>query len=137
MRRSHQQWFVFVGFFIVVLGLVDKLGDSKVKKVASLCLEAVATCTSLGTVLNESFASIKAMKSPKIISDALLWISQALNDFGVAGINIKELALFCKGYLGNPSPLVRGGSIAILVNIAVFEHPGIQLISRSSIIRGS
>ena len=109
---------------LLTAGLVEKLGDLKIKKAATACLESIISCVSLQVVISESFAPIKAMKAPKTIAESLLWISQSVRDFGVVGLKIKEIVLFVKDFLSNAAAAVRSNSIAVLVSIRQFGHPG-------------
>ncbi|KAJ3328607.1 Microtubule-associated protein, microtubule dynamics during spindle orientation, partial [Kappamyces sp. JEL0680] len=106
---------------LIASGLVDKLGDSKLRKASVACLDAVASCSSLETVIAESFAPIKAMKAPKIIAEALAWMGQAIQDFGVAGLKLKELVAFLKDFLSNASLPVRSAAISVLASIRRFK----------------
>lgn len=59
-------------------------------------------------------------KAPKAQADALTWIKQQVNDFGIAGIPLRELISFVKTALGSPNALVRASATQLLVTIKVF-----------------
>ncbi|KAJ2997979.1 Microtubule-associated protein, microtubule dynamics during spindle orientation [Globomyces sp. JEL0801] len=109
-------------------GLVDKLGDNKIKKVASNCLDEIATRTSVEFVFSNAYDAIKTQKSPKIIGDSLLWMNQTLKDFGTNGLNIKEFIKFIKENLTSSAAAVRSNSISLLVTCRQFAGPDIRAL---------
>ncbi|KAI9347159.1 hypothetical protein DFJ73DRAFT_836828 [Zopfochytrium polystomum] len=109
--------------------LVDKLGDAKLKKVASDCLFAFAEAVSFGFVLTLAYEPLRKAKSPKILSDGLLWIHQSVMEFGAKGISIKELLEFLKSVgLANSNAAVRTSSISLLGALRLFLGPDIRTL---------
>ncbi|KAI8898868.1 armadillo-type protein [Globomyces pollinis-pini] len=113
---------------LITKGLVDKLGDNKIKKVASNCLDEIATRTSVEFVFSNAYDAIKTQKSPKIIGDSLLWMNQTLKDFGTNGLNIKEFIKFIKENLTSSAAAVRSNSISLLVTCRQFAGPDIRAL---------
>lgn len=107
--------------FLITSGLINKLGDVKVKKIAGACLEKIAAATSLELVFSESYETLKKQKSPKIYADSLLWMNATLMDFGVSGMNVKSLVQFLKFSLTNTNSNVRSYSVAILATLRRFS----------------
>ena len=64
------------------------------------------------------------MKAPKAQADALTWIKATMNEFGIAGIPLRDLIAFVKTALGNANALVRGSATQLLVAIRVFVGAG-------------
>ncbi|KAJ3270590.1 Cytoskeleton associated protein 5 [Terramyces sp. JEL0728] len=107
-------------------GLVEKLGDMKIKKVAANCLDEISTKISLNAVLDEAYPAIRQMKAPKIIADTLLWINQSIKEFGVAGLSVKRLVGLCKEMLNSPAAPVKAQAINILATLRQFAGPSIR-----------
>lgn len=110
--------------FVDILGLVDKLGDIKVKKAAGACLSKIAESTSLRFVLVNAYPCITALKSPKSLADAFTWIQQALVDFGLVGIDVREVVEFLKKGLLNSNQVVRSAAISSLGTVQCFSKMG-------------
>ncbi|KAJ3318505.1 Cytoskeleton associated protein 5 [Boothiomyces sp. JEL0866] len=108
---------------LLVPGLVEKLGDMKIKKVAANCLDEISTKISLNAVLEESYPTIKQIKAPKIIADTLLWINQSIKEFGIGGINVKAVTALCKEMLSSPSAPVKTQAVNILATLRQFVGP--------------
>ncbi|KAJ3195013.1 Microtubule-associated protein, microtubule dynamics during spindle orientation [Irineochytrium annulatum] len=88
---SKSQTFKRGSASLLVAGVGDKLGDMKVKKVAAECLTSFAEAVTLQYVLSELYEPLTKAKSPKLLSDSLLWIHQSILEFGIKGIHVKEL----------------------------------------------
>jgi cytoskeleton-associated protein 5 len=113
---------------LVAGGLVDKLGDMKIKKVAAACLDSVVECSTVELVFVEAYKSIRNMKSPKIIADSLLWMNQVLKDFGISNLNLKALSDFTKSYLDNPAAPVRANATSIFVSLHLLGRTDIRAL---------
>ncbi|ORZ13461.1 armadillo-type protein [Absidia repens] len=106
-------------------GIVEKLGDAKLKKPAGECLVAFSETTSLQFVLSQSYPIWKKAKSPKIVTDSLIWIHQALLDFGIGGLQVRDLIDFVKIALANTNPTVRTNAINVLGGLRMYLGPDI------------
>ncbi|KAJ3254119.1 Microtubule-associated protein, microtubule dynamics during spindle orientation [Boothiomyces macroporosus] len=111
---------------LLVSGLVEKLGDMKIKKLAGNCLDEISAKISLNAVLDEAYPTIKQMKAPKIIADTLLWINQSIKEFGTAGLSVKNLVGLCKEMLNSPSAPVKTQALGILATLRQFVGPTIR-----------
>lgn len=63
-------------------------------------------------------------KSPKTQQDALGWVNQALTDFGVAGIPLRDLIEFLKNGLKSSNQGVRTSATKTLVTLKLFVGNG-------------
>ncbi|KAJ3300457.1 Microtubule-associated protein, microtubule dynamics during spindle orientation [Borealophlyctis nickersoniae] len=111
---------------IAIPGLVDKLGDMKVKRSAGDCMTTIAESLSLNFVLNQAYEPIKKQKAPKVIADCLMWIQQNLLEFGTAGVGVRDLIDFVKVALANTNPAVRNNAVTVLGAIRMFTGPEIR-----------
>lgn len=65
-------------------------------------------------------------KAPKSQSEALGWIEQALRDFGVEGLAVRELVEFLKTGLKSSNASVRTSAMKALVVLRLFVGPDIK-----------
>ena len=63
---------------------------------------------------------MQKQKAPKALADSLTWIKSQLNDFGTAGIPLRDLISFVKSALQNPNALVRSSATQLLVTVRIF-----------------
>jgi cytoskeleton-associated protein 5 len=122
--------------------LSEKLGDAKLKKPASDALGTFAEKTSLQFVLNigmffsvfpvlsadtmhGAYEPLNKIKAPKALADALGWIEQALSEFGIAGLSLRNLIEFLKGALKNSNAAVRTSATKTLVMVKLFAGSSI------------
>ncbi|SGZ22076.1 BQ5605_C022g09426 [Microbotryum silenes-dioicae] len=103
-----------------VPGLSDKLGDIKLKKPAGDALTAFAEKSSLGFVLSLAYEPMTKQKAPKAQADSLLWVEQALRDFGIIGVSIRDLIEFLKTGLKSSNASVRTNATKTLVTLKLY-----------------
>lgn len=75
------------------------------------------------------FAAYDAMtkqKAPKSQSESLNWIDQALRDFGVLGLAVRDLVEFLKNGLKSSNAAVRTSATKVLVTLRLFVGPDIK-----------
>ncbi|KAH9951330.1 ARM repeat-containing protein [Amylocystis lapponica] len=106
--------------------LSDKLGDVKLKKPAGETLLLFAEKTSLQFVLGHLYEPLTKQKAPKVLADALSWIDQALVDFGIAGLSLRNLIEFLKANLKNSVAGVRTSATKTLVTVKLFAGSSIK-----------
>ncbi|KAF6765176.1 microtubule associated protein [Ephemerocybe angulata] len=106
--------------------LSEKLGDLKLKKPAGDTLLDFAETTSLQFVLAQAYDPLSKQKAPKVIADAMTWISSALNEFGIAGVSLRALIDFLKVTLTNSNAAVRTNATKTLVTIKVFAGSSVK-----------
>lgn len=63
-------------------------------------------------------------KAPKVLADSIGWVGQALTDFGIAGLTLRNLVGFLKTALGNSNAAVRSSATSTLVTLRLFAGPG-------------
>jgi cytoskeleton-associated protein 5 len=107
--------------------LVEKISDPKLKSSASSCLSTYGEALSLQFILKEVFEVLKAAKSPKMISDGLVWVCTVLNEFGVKSIRIPEVIDFCKSCLDSSNATVRTNAIGLLGVVRLHVGPSVRL----------
>ncbi|KAI9483394.1 MAG: armadillo-type protein [Benjaminiella poitrasii] len=106
--------------------LVDKLSDAKLKKLSGECLATIAEKFSLQFVFSQAYPLLKKAKSPKVLSDCLLWIYSTLMDFGIHGLQIRDLIDLVKFGLTNINATVRTHSVTLLGALRQFVGPEVK-----------
>ncbi|KAI5480254.1 microtubule associated protein [Pseudohyphozyma bogoriensis] len=99
--------------------LSDKLGDVKLKKPAGDALTTFAEKTSLQFVLGQAYEPMTKQKAPKAQADSLVWVDQAIKDFGIGGLAVRELVEFLKVGLKSSNAAVRTSATKTLVTLKI------------------
>ncbi|KAF9584426.1 Microtubule-associated protein, microtubule dynamics during spindle orientation [Lunasporangiospora selenospora] len=111
---------------LTIPAMIDKMGDIKLKKAAGDCLATYAETISLQFVLSQSYDPLKKLKAPKALADSLVWINQQLEDFGITGVQVRELIEFLKVALGSANAAVRTNAVTVLGTLRRFIGPSIR-----------
>ncbi|EIW85215.1 microtubule associated protein [Coniophora puteana RWD-64-598 SS2] len=106
--------------------LSEKLGDAKLKKPAGDTLIVFAEKTSLQFVLNQAYEPLGKQKAPKVLADSLVWVDNAVVEFGVAGVSLRGLIEFLKNALKNANAAVRTNATKTLVTVKLYAGAGIK-----------
>ncbi|KAM9470532.1 cytoskeleton-associated protein 5 isoform 2-T2 [Clarias gariepinus] len=99
---------------VVMDGLVDKIGDVKCGSKAKEALTAIGEACSLPWTAEQVVSLAFAQKNPKNQAETLNWLSNAMKEFGFAGINVKGFINNVKTALGATNPAVRTSAITLL-----------------------
>jgi cytoskeleton-associated protein 5 len=62
-------------------------------------------------------------KAPKAQADALAWLDQAIQDFGISGLAVRDLIEFLKNGLKSSNAAVRQNATKTLVTLQLFIGP--------------
>ncbi|KAI8994916.1 armadillo-type protein [Pilobolus umbonatus] len=111
---------------LCIPAMVEKLGDIKLKKPANECLVAISEKISLQFVLSQAYPVLKKAKSPKVLADSLLWIHAALMDFGIYGLQVRDLIDLLKFGLSNTNASVRTSSVTVLGALRQYIGPEVK-----------
>jgi cytoskeleton-associated protein 5 len=111
---------------LVIPVMVEKLGDIKLKKPASECLVVIAEKTSLPFVFSQTYPVLKKLKSPKVLADSLIWIHSSLMEFGIAGLQVRDLIDLLKFALANTNASVRTSAVTVLGALRQFIGPEVK-----------
>ena len=96
-------------------GLHDKAADAKLKTAVGETLSALSEAVGPGFVAGQLHTKAAAHKNPKILSESLLWIAGAVEDFGLAAMDVKQLVEWVKADLASTAPATRTAATALLV----------------------
>ncbi|XP_055365710.1 cytoskeleton-associated protein 5 isoform X1 [Betta splendens] len=100
--------------FMVLDGLVDKIGDIKCGVNAKEGLTAIGEACSLPWTAEQVVSMAFAQKNPKNQAETLNWLANAMKEFGFAGINVKAFINNVKTALAATNPAVRTAAITLL-----------------------
>ncbi|XP_055011340.1 cytoskeleton-associated protein 5 isoform X2 [Boleophthalmus pectinirostris] len=100
--------------FVVLDGLVDKVGDIKCGGKAKEALTAIGEACSLPWTAEQVVSMAFAQKNPKNQAESLNWLANAIKEFGFTGINVKAFINNVKTALGATNPAVRTAAITLL-----------------------
>ncbi|CAG8638343.1 14946_t:CDS:10, partial [Gigaspora margarita] len=106
--------------------LLEKLGDIKLKKSAGETLTAFAEKISLQFVLGQSYDPLRKAKSPKVLADSLTWFHSAIMEFGIVGVQVRELIDFIKFTLTSSNAAVRTNAVTVLGALRIYVGPDIR-----------
>ncbi|KAK4053177.1 hypothetical protein OIV83_001912 [Microbotryomycetes sp. JL201] len=100
--------------------LSEKLGDIKLKKPAGDALTIFAEKTSLQFVLSQAYEPMLKQKAPKAQADAISWVEQAVRDFGIVGLSVREMIDYLIAGLKSTNPAVRTSATKALVTLRLY-----------------
>ena len=67
-----------------------------------------------------AYDPMSKQKAPKVVADSLVWVEQALVEFGIAGLSLRSLIEFLKNALKNSNAAVRTSATKALVTVKLF-----------------
>jgi cytoskeleton-associated protein 5 len=119
--------------FVAITGAVDKLADIKLKGPAFEML--LAASEAVGPQFVSSLLHKKAAvhKNPKVLTEALNWLSQAIQEFGLASFSIPAVLEWAKADLGSSTPAVRTAAVALLGTMHSFVGPALAEMVRPDV----
>ncbi|CRK99142.1 CLUMA_CG012503, isoform A [Clunio marinus] len=97
----------------IVNDITEKLGDPKNSSSAAAALSSIAEAIKLEYVVSKVMTFAFEQKSPKVQQESLLWVSQAIKDFGFQ-INPKLMIDDAKKGVNSTNPTVRQATINLL-----------------------
>lgn len=100
--------------------LCEKLGDMKLKAPAGETLTLFAEKTSFGFVLAQALSPLSNVKAPKAIADSLLWVNQAILDFGTQGVDVRGVIEYLLTCLKSANAAVRTNATTVIGTLARF-----------------
>ncbi|KAL6468523.1 hypothetical protein MHYP_G00220470 [Metynnis hypsauchen] len=98
----------------VLEAVMEKIGDVKCGVRAKEALTSIAEACSLPWTAEQVVSLAFGQKNPKNQAEALSWLSNAIKEFGFAGINVKAFINNVKTALSATNPAVRTAAISLL-----------------------
>ncbi|CAL5344938.1 unnamed protein product [Camellia sinensis] len=81
---------------LCLLGISERVADIKTRAHAMKCLTTFSEAVGPGFIFERLFKILKEHKNPKVLSEGILWMVSAVEDFGVSHLKLKDLIDFCK-----------------------------------------
>ncbi|XP_022845659.1 protein MOR1-like isoform X2 [Olea europaea var. sylvestris] len=115
---------------------LEKLDDVRKKKLSEMIGSSgggqstvTSTVQSLGRGMSctELYKIMKEHKNPKVLSEGILWMVSAVEDFGVSYLKLKDLIDFCKDIgLQSSAAATRNSTIKLIGVLHKFIGPDIK-----------
>ncbi|CAA7020371.1 unnamed protein product [Microthlaspi erraticum] len=112
---------------LCITGTSERVADIKTRASAMKCLTAFCEAVGPGFVFDRLYKIMKDHKNPKVLSEGLLWMVSAVDDFGVSLLKLKDLIDFCKDVgLQSSAAATRNATIKLLGTLHKFVGPDIK-----------
>ncbi|KAK8641657.1 hypothetical protein V6N13_011041 [Hibiscus sabdariffa] len=112
---------------LCLLGISERVADMKTRAHAMKCLTTFSEAVGPGFVFERFYKIMKEHKNPKVLSEGLLWMVSAIDDFGVSHLKLKDLIDFCKDTgLQSSAAATRNATIKVLGALHKFVGPEIK-----------
>nr|XP_039262114.1 cytoskeleton-associated protein 5-like [Styela clava] len=116
---------------ICLTGLTDKIGDVKCGKASKEAITAIAEATSFAWVSETLLEYAISHKNPKIQSESLNWLSNAIKEFGIAGANVKMFIAKIKIGFAATNPAVRTAAFSVMSAMTLYIGAKIRMFFES------
>ncbi|XWS11460.1 hypothetical protein CRYUN_Cryun37aG0000100 [Craigia yunnanensis] len=112
---------------LCLLGISERVADIKTRVHAMKCLTTFSEAVGPGFVFERLYKIMKEHKNPKVLSEGLVWMVSAVEDFGVSHLKLKDLIDFCKDTgLQSSAAATRNATIKVLGALHKFIGPDIK-----------
>ncbi|XP_020588721.1 protein MOR1 isoform X3 [Phalaenopsis equestris] len=112
---------------LCLLGISERVADIKTRTHGMKCLTTFSEAVGPGFIFDRLYKILKEHKNPKVLSEGLLWMVSALDDFGVSHIKLKDLIDFCKETgLQSSAAATRNSTIKLIGVLHRFVGPDIK-----------
>ncbi|GMP72550.1 hypothetical protein CsSME_00030538 [Camellia sinensis var. sinensis] len=108
-------------------GISERVADIKTRAHAMKCLTTFSEAVGPGFIFDRLYKIMKEHKNPKVLSEGLLWMVSAVEDFGVSLLKLKDLIDFCKDTgLQSSVAATRNATIKLIGALHKFVGPDIK-----------
>lgn len=108
-------------------GISERVADIKTRTHGMKCLTSFSEAVGPCFIFNRLYKILKEHKNPKVLSEGLLWMVSALEDFGISHIKLKDLIDFCKEIgLQSSAVATRNSTIKLIGVLHRFIGPDIK-----------
>ncbi|KAF1879003.1 hypothetical protein Lal_00047675 [Lupinus albus] len=108
-------------------GLSERVADIKTRAHAMKCLTTLSEAVGPGFIFERLYKIMKEHKNPKVLSEGIMWMVFAVEDFGVSHLKLKDLIDFLKEIgLQSSAAATRNASIKLLGVLHRFVGPDIK-----------
>ncbi|KAJ0975552.1 hypothetical protein J5N97_017517 [Dioscorea zingiberensis] len=108
-------------------GISERVADIKTRVYAMKCLTAFSEAVGPGFIFDRLYKIMKEHKNPKVLSEGILWMVSAVEDFGVSHLKLKDLIDFCKDTgLQSSVAATRNSTIKLIGMLHRFVGPDVK-----------
>ncbi|KAI3741132.1 hypothetical protein L1987_58799 [Smallanthus sonchifolius] len=108
-------------------GICERVADIKTRAQAMKCLTTFSEAVGPGFIFERMFKIMKEHKNPKVLSEGLLWMVSAVEDFGVTHLKLKDVIDFCKDTgLQSSAAATRNATIKLIGALHKYVGPDIK-----------
>ncbi|XP_072993641.1 protein MOR1-like isoform X1 [Typha latifolia] len=112
---------------LCLLGISERVADIKTRAHAMKCLTAFSEAVGPGFIFDRLYKIMREHKNPKVLSEGLLWMVSAVEDFGISHVKLKDLIDFCKEVgLQSSTAATRNSTIKLIGILHKFVGPDIK-----------
>ncbi|PWA59320.1 ARM repeat superfamily protein [Artemisia annua] len=112
---------------LCIAGICERVADIKTRAQAMKCLTTFSEAVGPGFIFERMSKIMKEHKNPKVLSEGLLWMVSAVDDFGVAHLKLKDVIDFCKDTgLQSSAAATRNATIKLIGASHKFVGPDIK-----------
>uniref|UniRef100_A0A1D1XIA6 Protein MOR1 n=1 Tax=Anthurium amnicola TaxID=1678845 RepID=A0A1D1XIA6_9ARAE len=112
---------------LCLLGLSERVADIKTRNPAMKCLTTFSEAVSPGFIFERLYKIMKEHKNPKVLSEGILWMVSAVEDFGISHLKLKDLIDFCKDTgLQSSAAATRNSTIKLIGILHKYVGPDIK-----------
>uniref|UniRef100_A0A0D9V739 Protein MOR1 n=1 Tax=Leersia perrieri TaxID=77586 RepID=A0A0D9V739_9ORYZ len=112
---------------LCLLGISERVADIKTRGHAMKCLTAFCEAVGPGFVFDRLYKIMKEHKNPKVLSEGILWMVSAVEDFGISNLKLKDTIDFCKDIgLQSSAAATRNATIKLIGILHKFVGPDIK-----------
>ncbi|AQK99762.1 Protein MOR1 [Zea mays] len=112
---------------LCLLGVSERVADIKTRTSAMKCLTAFCEAVGPGFVFERLYKIMKEHKNPKVLSEGILWMVSAVEDFGISNLKLKDMIDFCKDTgLQSSAAVTRNATIKLIGMLHKFVGPDIK-----------
>ncbi|XP_057470901.1 protein MOR1-like isoform X2 [Actinidia eriantha] len=112
---------------LCLFGISERVADIKTRAHAMKCLTTFSEAVGPGFVFERLYKIMKEHKNPKVLSEGILWMVSAVEDFGVSHLKLKDLIDFCKDTgLQSSAAATRNATIKLIGALHKFVGPDIK-----------
>ncbi|KAJ6844297.1 protein MOR1-like [Iris pallida] len=108
-------------------GISERVADIKTRVHAMKCLTSFSEAVGPGFIFDRLYKIMKEHKNPKVLSEGILWMVSAVDDFGISHIKLKDLIDFCKDTgLQSSAAATRNSTIKLIGVLHKYVGPDIK-----------
>ncbi|CAM0883094.1 unnamed protein product [Alopecurus aequalis] len=112
---------------LCILGIGERVADIKTRAPAMKCLTAFCEAVGPGFVFDRLYKIMKEHKNPKVLSEGIVWMVSAVEDFGISNLKLKDIIDFCKDTgLQSSAAATRNATIKLIGVLHKFVGPDIK-----------